>query len=316
MPIVRIFSLASLVVLLQPTESPAQFFKESPLRRMFNKVDPESADASKAPAKQDQSAQKNGSSALPNYPRPTPRTGSAASAGRSDLPTQSPRFSPRNESAYRVPTPAPQLNSQSPQAKTNNGQLRIFGAVVQQRASSGPPVITYVPEASDAYRAGLRQGDELISVAGIEIEDLAAIEGLEGLLKPGDQVDAVVNRQRKKQKLELVYRAEEAAKQPVSADSSSLTIGKNDNANSHADPDQLHVAPRNQIRSLLGLSPLTKDPVDIRTAVPTQQPSNNLPLLESIEELRNLVSEQQATIERLEAELRKMRSSSTPIRRR
>ncbi len=316
MAIVRIFTLASLVVSLLPTESPAQFFKEGPFRRLFNKAEPEAPDAPKSPAKQDSSSQKNGSPKLPDYPRPTPRTGSSASTGLSEPPLQSPRYSPRNEPGYRIPTPAPQLKSQSQQAITNNGQLRIFGAVVQQRTGSGPLVITYVPETSDAYRAGLRQGDELVSVAGIEIEDLAAIEGLEGLLKPGDQVDAVVNRQRKKQKLELVYRAEEAAKQQLSADSSSLTLGKEDERRSHAEPDELHIVPRHQIRSLLGLAPTTKESLDTRSAVPTQPQSPNLPLLESIEELRNLVSEQQATIKRLEAELRKMRSSSTPVRRR
>ena len=338
MAILRILTVALATVMCISATASAQLLKDGPFRRMFTKPPADEAADKKTPAPQTNRAPAK----MPEYPRttqrssnsPTERHGTAPQSSRHEAPSLAPQLPLRSDSALRVPTPAPtkplpaiqpyyRQNEQTPtnqrladERKVANDQLRMFGAIVQQRDHAGPIMVLNAPEASDAYRAGLRRGDELVSVGGIELEDLVAIEGIEGLFKPGDQVSVVVQRNRKEQKINLVYRPNDVERELANQPERALSISDADASTQNEEAKQVHVAPREQMRSLFGSADASAQSSRNASSVNADSQANHQLLIDSIQQLRDLVQEQEAEIQRLENELRKFRNSSLPVRRR
>jgi len=296
----RIAALTLTIYLITASFASAQMLRDGIVRRFLGKSE------AQPPENANSAGQRNPSLERARVAQ-SPRT-----TGESQRPAQSyAKSSQATRAPSLVPTPPTLEEAQARQPaqfnQNSKTDLQIFGAVVQLHTSSKLILVLQVPEASDAYRAGIRRGDALLSVGGIKLDDLTALDGFENLLKPGDRVEILVQRNRKEEKLELVYQADPSISDPsVQSNFSS--------PDDREFPSQVHVAPRKQMRSLLNLSPEpeTTPANPPRTAgLRADQESS-----QTISRMREIIREQQTLIERQEAELRRLRGASMTTRRR
>jgi hypothetical protein len=84
-------------------------------------------------------------------------------------------------------------------------EVSLFGLTLDVNKRTGAIQVVKVKSKSDAAIAKLKTGDELVSLAGMKIEDLRILVGLDEAFRPGDQLPVEIIRRGKPQTLTLGY---------------------------------------------------------------------------------------------------------------
>ena len=156
----------------------------------------------------------NSNSRNSNRRQPTPRVNTPRdSAARAERPTpaqisqqardaaNSSRNSySRDNSAYRRPTPpSPQPESRS----ANRGQGSGFGMSVKEKGDS--VIVSRIVPNGNAAEAGLRTGDQIVELGGLEIQNAQDFDEFAKILGQGDQMEFKIRSRGKKKTVMVTY---------------------------------------------------------------------------------------------------------------
>lgn len=138
-------------------------------------------------------------------PTPADRTGYAPRMTRQREPS---RAMSRTPSPART-RPLPPLSTGSREGMATAGNAAAdrgpgFGMMVQS-SSNGQLVVTGVQQGGNAAHAGIRTGDQLLSLGGGKISGMEELKQIASTLGQGDQIEVELVRQGKKQKSLLQF---------------------------------------------------------------------------------------------------------------
>jgi putative serine protease PepD len=92
--------------------------------------------------------------------------------------------------------------------RTGEAEYPVIGATVDTGASSEGAVVTKVPEGTPAAAAGLRVGDRIVSVDGVQVADGVALIVAIRSHRPGQRIELTLVRDDAERTLEVTLDAQ------------------------------------------------------------------------------------------------------------
>ncbi len=238
---------------------------------------------------------------------PSAAAGQFAPGPQRGIPQHQPTLAAPNT---RMPTPefaAPRLPEYRQPETTNAGRPQQvpagFGIVLVEQKDR--LVVAEITPDSNAAQAGLRRGDVITQIGGVDISTLDEFDEITRLMQNGDQIEFEFARNGKTSKVSVSYGSPEQVgdELPASQVTESRSAGIDDNSNDFAPPRVATQRTNSILDSTSGSS---------RTTVgPPRGDANNSDSAE-LQALRRTVEEQRRTIERLENELKRLQNNSPP----
>ena len=104
--------------------------------------------------------------------------------------------SPAKESSGNKPTLAPREPQPAETARAENADTsgNIFGLDLQQ-SKAGQVSVLDVDRKSEGQIAGIKKGDRIVSIAGVEVTSLNEIQGITEVLGNGDRIEVKLKRE-------------------------------------------------------------------------------------------------------------------------
>lgn len=171
-----------------------------------------------------------------------------------------------------------------------------FGLVLADRDEN--LFVQTVEPGGNAAEAGLRRGDQVVQLGGIEVHSIAEFDEITGIMKPGDQIDLVFSREGEKSTIQL----QSGSPPPLSDESEGPPLVAGPEPDSPA-PDFVP-----------GLTPPQEPALDHGSAMPAvggvgpsvlqQQSHNSAP---GVEQLQQTVIQQQQVIRQLQQDVESLR---------
>lgn len=223
---------------------------------------------------------------------------------KSDSKSKTPKDSiQKNNINSSKPKAAPDLdtaklesNAKLKKQITNRPPTATFGLETQFDVDAKELVVRSVAKDSAAYKSGIREGDEILSVAGVAIENADTLPGLAEVLSQGDVVKLEIARKGKRDSVELTIEQNGSTVPPK--DNGVAPLELSDSAPevlplrfANAEPNR----PESGLSSILELSP--------PSSAPAPQPKNQ----RTVETLRQTLAEQRAIIDEQNSEIRRLR---------
>lgn len=102
---------------------------------------------------------------------------------------------PANESTGKSPTLAPRQAKSAEAAGSENAEIagNIFGMDLRQ-SEAGQVSVLGVDRKSEGQVAGIKKGDRIVSIAGVDVTSLDEIQGITEVLGNGDRIEVKLKR--------------------------------------------------------------------------------------------------------------------------
>lgn len=210
---------------------------------------------------------------------------------------------PSREPGKNYGQPGNRPNQQRPTAKRSGPAKRGFGFTVAMNDKE-KLYVSQVAPGSNAAEAGIRRGDRVQEIGGIEANSVQEFDEIAKIMQAGDQMEFKILRGGRDQKLNVQY-GEAPAPDKNQLSSNSADVRKNAGQNKRYD-----FAPPRDAESVLD-SPIPQNqPRSIRPASQRQPVSQRLTdQVDSrqIEQMQKTINQQSGQIQRLQREIKQLR---------
>jgi hypothetical protein len=171
--------------------------------------------------------------------------------------------------------------------------------------SSGGLVVSHVDPKGNAYKAGVRRGDRILELGGIEASDEREFQEIEAAMADGDQLELKLSRGGKENTVLVLY-GEDGVASSGDAERNTESVSADQNAFSErpATYDFAPPAADGTLRSVLD-NPPARQPVDA---------ASNQVFDRQVRNMSETIAKQRVIIQRLQEENQQLRRAFKPRR--